>query len=142
MEQSTPTTTDTTVSISVPFLTGETQAEVVDGELVYDVRDPYALTMHLQARSGRVTWTFARDLLADGVYEPAGDGDVQVWPCLSSGGEAVVVIELSSPSGAAMLETSSRSVQRFLDDVYACLPLGQESAHLSLDLLLAQLLEA
>ncbi len=142
MEQSTPTSTDTTVSISVAFLIGETQAEVVDGELVFDVRDPYALTMHLQSRSGRVTWTFARDLLADGVFEPAGEGDVQVWPCLSGRGEAVVVIELISPSGTAMLETPSRGMQRFLDEVHALVPRGQESAHLSLDLLLVRLLKA
>lgn len=142
MEQSTPTSTDTTVSISVPFLTGETQAEVVDGELVFEARDPYALTMHLQSRSGRVTWTFARDLLADGVYEPAGDGDVQVWPCLSGRGGAVVVIELTSPSGNAMLETSSRSMQCFLDQVYALVPRGQESAHLSLEQMLTRLLDA
>src|SRR4051812_7394716 len=75
-------TTDVVIRAAVPFLSGESAAEHLDGEFSFDPADPYAITMKLEARSGSVTWTFARDLLADGVFHPAGDGDVQVWPCL------------------------------------------------------------
>src|SRR6201995_4742951 len=98
---------------AVPFLSGESATEHLDGELSYDPTDPYAVTMRLEARSGSVTWTFARELLAVGLFEPSGDGDVQVWPCLSSTGEAVVIVELSSPDGSALLQTGSRAVQQF-----------------------------
>ena len=130
-----------TVRLATPFVSGESQTDVLAGELGFDPRDPFAVTMHLYATGGRVTWTFARDLLAEGLYEPSGDGDVHVWPCLSSKGEAVVVIELTSPDGTAMLQTSSRLVQRFVDDTCAVVPLGQESRHLAMDDLLSRLLE-
>jgi hypothetical protein len=126
--------------VSVPFLAGETGTEHLEGELAFDAADPYAVTMRLEARCGSVTWTFARDLLAEGLYAPAGDGDVQVWPCLSNCGEAVVIIELSSPDGSALLQTPSRAVQAFVTAIYDAVPAGTESRHVSLDDLVAQLL--
>ena len=94
---------------AVPFLSGESATEHLDGEFSFDPADPYAVTdRRLEAQSGSVTWTFARDLLAEGLYHPTGDGDVQVWPCLSNTGEAVVIIELCSPDGTALLQTASR----------------------------------
>ncbi len=135
-------TETTTVSFRVPFVSGEGQSDLLEGELVFDAHDPYAVQMHLAARSGRVTWTFARELLAEGLYDPIGDGDVQVWPCLSGAGEAVVVIELSSPSGTAALQTGSRGISEFVASTEELVPTGQESAHLSMDSLLSQLLAA
>jgi hypothetical protein len=140
-EQQTSTTT-TTVRTTVPFITGEARTDLLEGELVYDAADPYAITMHLEARSGRVTWAFARELLAEGLYDPVGDGDVQVWPCLSGAGEAVVIIELCSPTGQAMLQTETRAVQAFVAASYDLVPAGQESIHLPMDALVAQLLSA
>ncbi len=102
-------TTDAVLRAVVPFLSGETATEHLDGEFSFDPADPYAVTMKLEARSGSVTWTFARELLAEGLYAPSGDGDVQVWPCLSNTGEAVVIVELCSPDGTALLQTSSRA---------------------------------
>ena len=107
MDQNLPSTTATIVRASVPFISGESQTELIEGELVFDHADPYAVVMHLEARSGTVTWTFARELLDEGRYTPVGDGDVQVWPCLSHMGEAVVIVELCSPDGTALLQTAS-----------------------------------
>jgi len=134
------TTTDVVLRAAVPFLSGETATEHLDGEFTYDPADPYAITMKLEARSGSVTWTFARELLADGLYHPAGDGDVQVWPCLSQAGEAVVIVELCSPDGTALLQTPSRAVQQFVSSIFAAVPAGCESSHVSIDALVAQLL--
>ena len=96
--------------------------------------------MKLEARSGSVTWTFARELLAEGLYDPSGDGDVQVWPCLSNTGEAVVIVELCSPDGTALLQTGSRAVQIFVTSIYDAVPAGTESSHMSIDALVEQLL--
>src|ERR1044072_7899784 len=83
MEHNTPGTT-ATVLVVVPFISGEAQSEFLEGELVFNPSDPYAVSMNLEARSGTVTWTFARELLEQGLNSPSGDGAVQGWPCLSS----------------------------------------------------------
>jgi hypothetical protein len=132
--------TDVVLRATVPFLSGESATEHLDGEFCFDPSDPYAVTMKLEARSGSVTWTFARELLDEGLHRPSGDGDVQVWPCLSNTGEAVVIIELCSPDGTALLQTPSRAVQRFVTSTYESVPAGRESAHVSIDALVAQLL--
>lgn len=132
--------TDAVLTTAVPFLSGESATEHLDGEFSFDPADPYAVTMKLDARSGSVTWTFARELLAEGVYSPSGDGDVQVWPCLSNTGEAVVIVELSSPDGTALLQTGSRAVQAFVTEIFEAVPTGTESSHVSMDALVAQLL--
>ena len=98
--------------------------------------------MNLETRSGTVVWTFARDLLAGGLYEPCGSGDVQVWPCLSSSGDAVVIVELSSPDGLALLQAPSRAVHDFIVRTHEVVPEGEESAHLEMDALISQLLSA
>ena len=139
MEQDIPSTTDTVVVV-VPFVSGEAQSELLEGELVFDPADPYAISMNLEARSGTVTWTFARELLEQGLYSPSGDGDVQVWPCLSGSGDAVVIIELSSPDGTALLQAPSRTVHDFVARTLEVVPAGAESAHLALDTLISKLL--
>jgi hypothetical protein len=133
-------TTEDVLRTAIPFLSGETATEHIDGEFSFDPADPYAVTMKLEAKSGSVTWTFARELLSEGLFHPSGDGDVQVWPCLSNTGEAVVIIELCSPDGTALLQTPSRAVQHFVTSIYDAVPEGSESSHVSLDALVAQLL--
>jgi hypothetical protein len=141
MEQPTPTTTDaTTLSVTVPLVSGELETEALGGEIRYCTSDPYAVTLHVTTSAGPVTWTFSRDLLAEGLYDPAGDGDVQVWPCLSTDATAVVIIELHAPRGDALLQTPSRAVAEFVADMYRVVPAGTESAHLDLDTLVGQLL--
>jgi hypothetical protein len=134
--------TDSTLRMAVPFLSGESATEHIEGEFSYDPADPYAVTMRLEARCGSVTWTFARDLLAEGIFAPAGDGDVQVWPCLNNSGAAVVIVELCSPDGTALLQTPARAIQRFVSATYDAVPAGSESARVSIDDLVARLLES
>lgn len=128
------------VSLPVSFITGDTQSELLDGGLHFDPDDPYAVRMQLEARSGTVTWTFARQLLVDGLYEPTGAGDVQVWPCLNGAGEAVVIVELYSPDGVGVLQASARRVHEFVSRTLEVLPVGQESARLPIDELIERLL--
>src|SRR5690242_18796013 len=96
--------TQTTLSVAVPIVSGEAEVETLSGELRYCASDPYAVTLAVHTPRGEVDWTFSRDLLAEGLYDPAGDGDVQVWPCLSSDGSAVVIVELHAPGGDALLQ--------------------------------------
>lgn len=114
---------------------------LLEAELRYDSFDPYAVAALFHSGGRPVRWVFSRELLALGVTEPAGDGDVHVWPCLDSGGRAVVMVELYSPGGEALLQARSGDVSGFLastDDVVAP---GDEPRHLDLDAVVGKLLE-
>ena len=113
----------------------------------YDVLDPYAVSVAFHTgpadRDGGdvVEWTFARQLLTDGVATPVGEGDVQVWPS-SNGGAPGVCLALSSPSGKALCEIPLPQLVEFLGRTYAAVPTGEESAHVDGDAELALLLWA
>ena len=117
----------------------------VKADLLYDPADPYAVQVSFHtgnATSGDVVqWTFARQLLSDGVAAPAGEGDVQVWPSTSSG-SSVICLSLSSPSGRALFEVPSPELADFLGRSYDAVPAGAESIHVDLDGELALLLWA
>ena len=116
----------------------------LDVTLSYDAADPFAVTVILHAEPGAVRWTFARDLLVDGMFAPAGleDGDVYVWPCLADGQVAVVVVELRSPTGEFMGQVATRDMGRFVDDMLGAVPLGSEADEVDLDAALERLLES
>jgi hypothetical protein len=118
-------TTTSTLAVQIATLEAE-QDHTLVAEFVYDPADACAVTLVLQTPSGPVNWTFARDLLLDGQYEPSGDGDVHVWPCLSSCGEAVVIVELCSPVGETLLQFPSRAVQEFVYSSVSQVPVGAE----------------
>ena len=63
-----------------------------------------------------------------------------MWPCLSSDGSAVVIIELCSPDGELLVQADSRSVDHFVAKMLQSVPDGQESAFVDFDDELAQLL--
>jgi hypothetical protein len=114
----------------------------IDAELHYDPRDPYAVTTVFMTGAGQVRWTFGRDLLVEGVYEPVGDGDVHVWPCLDSDGHAVVIIELCSPDGEALVQPRAGDLSRFVDRMSQAVEIGNESAHLNVDAAIEKILAA
>jgi len=114
----------------------------VEAELHYDVRDPYAAVVVFHTVRGPVRWTFGRELLVDGMLEPAGDGDVHVWPCLDEAGHAVIAIELISTQGCALLQARLGDVIRFVDRITAAVPQGTECEHLDVDAAIAALLDA
>ncbi len=119
----------------------------VRADLRYDVRDPYAVTIGFHTGSADasdtdvVEWTFARQLLTDGVAGPAGEGDVQAWPS-SNGGAPVVCLSLSSPSGHALFEVPLSELVEFLGRTYAAVPTGDEGAYVDVDAEMALLLWA
>ena len=118
----------------------------VRADLAYDVTDPYAVQVSFHTGSGTgngdvVQWTFARQLLSDGVSVPAGEGDVQVWPSTANG-VPVVCLSLSSPSGRALFEVPLPDLVEFLGRTYQAVPTGSESDHVDVDAELALLLWA
>ncbi len=107
--------------------------------LRYCVDDPYAVSVAFQGPDEEVTWVFARDLLADGLDQPLGDGDVTVRPHRHDGRD-VLVIGLASPDGAAELEADAEEVRAFVELCESVLPRGREHTVLDLDAALEELL--
>jgi hypothetical protein len=114
----------------------------IEAELHYDPRDPYAVTTVFMTGSSQVRWTFGRDLLTEGLYEPSGDGDVHVWPCLDSEGHAVVIIELCSPDGEALVQAKTGDLSSFVERMSAAVEPGHESEHLDVDATIAAIFSA
>ncbi|MEJ7707047.1 MAG: SsgA family sporulation/cell division regulator [Nocardioidaceae bacterium] len=127
-----------TRTLTLELIDATGAATPLDAELFYDKCDPYAVAACFGTADLPVRWVFARDLLAEGLYEPTGDGDVHVWPCLDARGRAVVIIELSSPDGEALLQASSAEVCEFLLHAEAVVPKGTEGDHLNVDDTLAR----
>ncbi|WP_086741582.1 SsgA family sporulation/cell division regulator [Streptomyces glaucescens] len=112
----------------------------VPARLGYRTDDPYAvhITFHIDSESP-VHWTFARELLVEGVFRPCGQGDVRVWPSRSEG-RGVVLMALSSPDGDALLEAPAAQVSAWLERTLRVVPPGTEGEQLGIDGGLAQLL--
>lgn len=133
MSDTTRSTNILTADLRLEFVGPESESQSLDGSLRFDPADPYAVTTVFGTGKHSVSWTFARDLLIEGIYEPTGDGDVHLWPCLSATGAAVLMIELCSGQGDALLQAPSIEVHRFIEAMLAAVPLGQEEGHLDLD---------
>ena len=114
----------------------------IDAELQYDPRDPYAVTTVFMTGTSQVRWTFGRELLLEGLYEPSGDGDVHVWPCLDADGHAVVIIELSSPDGEALVQARTGDLSDFVERMWAAVKPGSESSLVNVDAAIAAILQA
>lgn len=112
----------------------------VPARLLYLTDDPYAvhITFHTGS-SAPVNWTFARELLVEGVFRPCGDGDVRIWPTRVDD-RAVLCLALSSPDGDALLEAPAGAVSAWLERTLCAVPPGTEAERLGLDDALAELL--
>jgi hypothetical protein len=112
----------------------------VQARLTYRADDPYAAHIAFHVGAGApVTWTFARELLVEGVFRPCGEGDVRVWPAKVQGRD-VICVALSSPDGDALLETPSGVVSGWLERTLRAVPAGAEGEVLGMDAALAELL--
>jgi hypothetical protein len=115
----------------------------VQATLRYEPADPYAVHVVFAAAEGvdepSVSWSFARQLLVDGLREPAGIGDVRVWPWSGQTGP-VVALALTSPDGHALFEVPRRTLEDFLRRTFDEVPPGGETAQLDLDAVVGALL--
>ncbi len=131
-----------TQSVTLELIDTSGTATPMQAELNYDPRDPYAVTAVFMTGAGNVRWTFGRDLLVEGIYEPVGDGDVHIWPCLDADGHAVVIIELCSPDGEALVQARTGDLIAFVDRMTALVAQGAESALVDLDATIAAIFAA
>jgi len=113
----------------------------IRAELHYDAQDPYAVTIVFLTADEQVRWTFGRELLIEGLYEPSGDGDVHVWPCLDPDGRAVVIIELCSPGGEALVQAKTGDLTKFVDRIRRAVRPGAESEHINVEAAIASIME-
>ncbi len=108
--------------------------------LSYHTDDPYAVHITFHIDSGHpVDWTFARELLVEGVFRACGHGDVRVWPA-KLGSRSVVLMALSSPDGDALLEAPTPQVSAWLERTLRAVPPGAEGEQLGIDEALDELL--
>ncbi|MFF0147631.1 sporulation and cell division protein SsgA [Amycolatopsis sulphurea] len=107
--------------------------------LSFHAGEPFAVTVAFRTERGRwIEWTFARDLLATGLTEPAGLGDVRIRPDLSED-EELLTLEIESPDGYAAFELEREDVRAFLESSYELVPLGAESEHFDVDGLIEEI---
>jgi hypothetical protein len=144
MDRSESRLTDTHTHVLTLEVVGRSTEKLeVEVAFEYSACDPFAVSLVFLASSGTIRWTMARELLADGLLEVAGLGDVHVWPSLDHEGRAVLMVELCGPDGSAiLLQCLARDVARFLDTSYAVVPRGTESGLVDLDALVGDLLDA
>ncbi len=106
----------------------------LNAEFAYDAADPWAVIITFRGASGRstepVTWAVGRDLLLQGLTDPAGEGDVQLFPSVDEGGRAAVIMELRSPDGRLVTQMCSSELYRFLSRTLMIVPRGSESMDL------------
>ncbi|MFJ9742197.1 SsgA family sporulation/cell division regulator [Streptomyces sp. NPDC101166] len=111
----------------------------VPARLGYRSDDPFAVHLTFHIHSERpVHWTFARELMVEGVFRPCGQADVRVWPTKADG-RGVVMMALSSPAGDALLEAPAEQVTAWLERTLRAVPPGTEAARLGLDDALTEL---
>lgn len=112
----------------------------IPATLTYDRSDPFAVRMTFPAPATlegvEVCWTFARELLADGMREPQGHGDVRVRPY----GYDRTVLEFHAPEGTAVVHVRSGELRRFLTATTDLVPVGVEHLQTDLDRDLAELM--
>ncbi|GAA2607487.1 SsgA family sporulation/cell division regulator [Streptomyces axinellae] len=111
--------------------TGLGSLERIHAMLYYVPGDPFAVRMRLlmSGTSGDepMEWTFARNLLIEGVDTPSGVGAVRIWPLNSER----IAMSLDAPEGedrrrAPLLQLMTADILRFLDSSYEEAPAGCE----------------
>ena len=112
----------------------------VAAELRYDPTDPYAVAVAFGPGDREVVWLFGRELLMHGLCEPAGSGDVHVFPSLDEDGRAVVLVELYGAGGRALVQIPLRDVLDFLACAAKAVWPGTEGDHISADAAITEIL--
>jgi hypothetical protein len=109
-------------------------------QLGYRADEPYTVRATFRTGLADIQWVIARDLLAEGLVRPAGDGDVLIWP--EPGLDPLVVIILrSAGQEEAAMEGDWNTVAEFLDRTYKVVEFGSEGENLDLDAWIDHLLD-
>jgi hypothetical protein len=129
-------TVTTPLNLSVSAATGDADLQA---ELRYDPTDPLAVTLAIGVEcSEPVVWVFGRDLLAEGVERPTGQGDITIEPGVEADRHEIR-ITLATDCLATM--TADRdTVVEFLVDSFTAVSSGSEMDSVDLDAEIASLL--
>jgi hypothetical protein len=103
----------------------------------YDPRDPFAVVVTFHVPAGDVPWTIDRSLLAQGMAERCGEGDIRLRPALDEDGRAVVHMDFHSPEGRLRADVRTGELLAFLRRTWQAVEPGEES--IDLDSLVAAL---
>lgn len=127
-------------AVQAGLIAADPQSRVVLARLRYKSSDPFAVQAIFPATASldgaEVRWTFGRELLAEGLLTPSGNGDVHAWPY----GREHTVLEFHAPEGMAMVRFRNDDLRRFLTSSYLLVPSGSEGDLLDVDADLAALL--
>lgn len=113
----------------------------LQAEFTYDSDDPYAVSLTTSGDNGRIVWTFARDLLSEGLVVPTGDGDVRVFPGVLEEGPPKILIELSVNGDEALMAADRSDIEAFVAMSHELVARGSESEHLDIDAVIALILQ-
>lgn len=124
------------LTLSVSAVTGDADLEA---ELHYDPSDPLAVSLAIGTECGEpVVWVFGRELLADGIKDCAGEGDITIEPARDDNSREVR-ITLATDCLATMLASRDEIVE-FLVETYAIVPTGSEFDRIDWDAEISALL--
>ncbi|MGH3308673.1 MAG: SsgA family sporulation/cell division regulator [Nocardioides sp.] len=112
----------------------------LDALFEYDSRDPFAVWITFGSGAASIRWAMSRSLLAEGLTDPAGEGDLRLRPSLDQDGSGVVVFEFHSPDGRFVAQASTRELYRFLTRTLVMVPFGSESDHFDVDAIISDLM--
>lgn len=108
----------------------------------YDAGDPFAVTLSVRTRSDRwVEWLVSRDLIAEALEGPAGEGDIRMSPQNVQGYD-IVEIEIRSSDGRAVLEVDRDLLRCFLESAGDLVAFGDEEARMDLDAEIATIMRS
>ncbi|WP_030568456.1 SsgA family sporulation/cell division regulator [Streptomyces aureocirculatus] len=128
------------LKIRMTLVAGPDARVFVPVRLYYTDSDPYAVQFSFDVTPDEVVrWTFARELLDQGLITPAGIGDVKITP-IGPHRNCGFSIELESPGGYARLEGPAASVKAWLAKTFEVVPAGRESESVDIDSFLDELL--
>lgn len=130
---------DVDLEVELRLVVPDGQAVPIPVGLRYNAGDPYAVRAVFRGEALEVEWVFARDLLATGLTQPAGEGDVQVWPSGDDRNDDVL-ISLSSPDGRAVLQAEAGDLKGFLEQTARVVAPGDEGRYVDIDAALNSLL--
>jgi hypothetical protein len=121
------------------FISADTGDAEIAAELRYDPSDPLAVSLVIGIECAEpVVWVFGRDLLADGVTQACGLGDITVEPA-SDVDSRDVRITLATDRLATMIAARDKVVE-FLVESFTVVPSGCELDRIDFDAEIAALL--
>ncbi|MBB5937278.1 SsgA family sporulation/cell division regulator [Streptomyces zagrosensis] len=127
-------------AVQARLIASAPRTRAIPARLRYEPADPFAVCVSFPPTASldgfEVEWAFGRDLLEIGLREPAGSGDVHIWPC----GPELTVLEFRAVEGMAMVQLNTADLREFLGRSYELVPAGDEGGYLDVDADLAALL--